>query len=419
MPRIVPRIGVQLDLRHGVRPTLGDVQRALVWRERQAIRIASLETARVQEYVLRRGYRKLRQQPIVLRIHDGHRVAVIAGHVKPRAAAIEDHLVGRPAHGDARGDMRCLVRRLPQRHDHDFSVANAGDVGFIVPFDRHPKRIFAARRALFGGIALPGSQIEFRNLRARSEIHHANRIVLVICRQQSRPCRIHGDSRHFRRNHQPQPRRMAQTHRRSHLVPDGALAAERMHHVLLAPGNVELVPVRIPRQAIERARHLHDLRLLGWLRRDVVNEDVLAGILRNQIAALLVTNVVPAGEDQQRAAVGAHGRGDGLARREGGRVGQVRIQRRKAGARRRGRSDAHARRKFGWLGGAGVVVIVVRQPARLDSWDNSGQSQKEKGRRKQGGQACSHRLFYSKCSVLHHRDLSIVSHENTGGMEVI
>jgi hypothetical protein len=211
---------------------------------------------------------------------------------------------------------------------------------------------------------------------------------------------------------------MAQAHRRSQFMPDGALPAERMHHVLLASGNVELVPIRIPCQAIERARHLHDLRLLGGLRGDVVNEDVLAGILGNQIAALVVTNVVPAGEDQQRAAVRADRRGDGMARCEAWCVGQVRIQRRKAGARRGRRSDAHARGQIGRLGGAGVrVVIVVRQRARLDSWENSSQSQQEKGRRKQCGQACSHMPFYSKCSVLHHGDLQAISHENKEGVE--
>ncbi len=95
-------------------------------------------------------------QPIALRIHNSHRVAVIAGHVQPRTAAVEDHLVRCPAHGDARDDVRCLVRRLPQRHYHDLSVANAGDIGLVIAFNRHPEWIFAARRALFAASLFPG-----------------------------------------------------------------------------------------------------------------------------------------------------------------------------------------------------------------------------------------------------------------------
>ena len=102
---------------------------------------------------------------------------------------------------------------------------------------------------------------------------------------------------------------MPQTHRRTGFVPHSALADKRVYRVLLAARNVKLVPIRIPRQPIERGRHLHNLRLPGRLSRDVVNKDVLIRILRKQISARVVANVVSARKNQQRVAVRADGRG--------------------------------------------------------------------------------------------------------------
>src|SRR4029077_7358360 len=96
-----------------------------------------------------------------------------------------------------------------------------------------------------------------------------------------------------------------------------------MYRVLLAARNIEFVPIRIPSQAIERGWHLQNLHLLGGLSRYVVNEDVLIRLLREQIPARVVANVVSACKNQKRASVGTHGRGDRLAGGELGRAGQV------------------------------------------------------------------------------------------------
>src|SRR5207253_1464071 len=114
----------------------------------------------------------------------------------------------------------------------------------------------------------------------------------------------------------------------------------------------------------ERRGHLQDLHLPGRLGRNVINEDVLIRFLRGQIAARVIANVVTARKNQQRVAVRTDSCTDGLASRELGRAGQVRVQDRKTRARGGRWSDAHARRQIGGSGGA--VVVIVKKAVCFD-----------------------------------------------------
>src|ERR1700739_71614 len=149
-----------------------------------------------------------------------------------------------------------------------------------------------------------------------------------------------------------------------------------MYRVLLAARNVKFLPIWIPGQAIERGWHLHDLHLLGRLGRNVKDEDVLIRLLRKQIPARVVANVVSACKNQQRASVWADGGGDRLACCEFRRSGQIRVQGGKMSAASCGRSNSHARRQIGWLGGDGIVV--VRQATCFNLKQRAASSQKHR-----------------------------------------
>src|SRR5579859_5118948 len=140
--------------------------------------------------------------------------------------------------------------------------------------------------------------------------------------------------------------------------------------------------MRIPGQPVESGRHLHNLYLLGSLSRDVVNKDVLIRILRKQISARVVPNVVSARENQQRISIWADGGGDRLTGREIGRAGQIWVEGGEMSPRSCGRSDTHARRQIGRLGGAHIVVVRqaacfnVKQRAASGNKDRASESKK-------------------------------------------
>src|SRR5207245_9381372 len=104
-----------------------------------------------------------------------------------------------------------------------------------------------------------------------------------------------------------------------------APARKSVYDILLAPRNVKFVPIGVPGQAIEGKRHPQDLHLPGWLGRNVINEHVLIRLLRSQISARVITNVVTAGENQKGLAIRAGGRAHSLTHGKLGRAGEVRV----------------------------------------------------------------------------------------------
>ena len=112
------------------------------------------------------------------------------------------------------------------------------------------------------------------------------------------------------------------------------------------------------------------------LSRYVVNEDVLIRLLRKQIPARVVANVVSACKNQQRVPVGTHGGGDRLAGGEVRRAGQIRVKGGKMSAASHSWSDTHARRQIGRLGGDRIVI--VRQAACFDLKQRAASGHKDR-----------------------------------------
>ena len=136
---------IQLDHRNGIGAALGDVQRCS---SRESARLLGLLPLNPRGFGIRPSARLLETAPSnrsLSGIHDGDRIAVVAGHVSRVPAPVEDHLLGEPRTGDARR-RRALA---------PFGAAPARPRRFPGParstrmlyrcLEPRPKRIFAAR----------------------------------------------------------------------------------------------------------------------------------------------------------------------------------------------------------------------------------------------------------------------------------
>src|ERR1700730_11166728 len=75
----------------------------------------------------------------------------------------------------------------------------------------------------------------------------------------------------------------------------GCATGENVHGVFFATRNVKFVPVGIPCEAVESARHLQNLHLAGRAAGDIENENVFGGRGGDGASLRVVNDVVAAG----------------------------------------------------------------------------------------------------------------------------
>ena len=167
---------VEVDHRHRVAAAVGDVERALVGRQRQAVRAAAGRQVAVRNQARgRRGLDRV-DDLVAARVDDVDQVGVVGGDQQARLRAVQDHLVGVALHLDARHH----ARRALDVDDHDLTVADARHVRGRLALDRDAERELAARHAGLRGIDLAGAQIQLGGLGVAGDVDDADRVVLEV-----------------------------------------------------------------------------------------------------------------------------------------------------------------------------------------------------------------------------------------------
>ena len=337
---------------HGdaIQIAIGDVELLLVRRERHAVGVRALVRCQPGRH-RRRGhdYRDGREYRVRPGVDYVHRIRLVRRDVQKRLGRVQRHLVGLALHWDPGRDGR----RRAQLHYHDLAVANAGYIrcrARSVTLHNHPERIFAARNARHGGVALAGAQVQFRQLRPVAEAsgEHRDRVVVVICHHQrlaiARDGHAGGARTHahlavyrdgaVRRQVKANAQAIvAQGQRRTLRLPPGSGGApgKNVDIVAGAAGHVERRAGWIEDNPVVAIGDLDYLRLDRRLLGNVVDEHILVRVrrvprVRRRRDAQRVDAVEPAGQNQHGLPIRTYHRGGRLTGQPVWPVGQIGVQ---------------------------------------------------------------------------------------------
>ncbi len=337
------------DDRDGVFAAVGDIKGFLIGRKGQRIGVGTLVGGLVRVDGGRRRDGNLVDDLLGVGIDHGNGVAVVLRDIEQGLGLVHDHFVGVAGQLDAGqhaigGDVV------------DLAVADAGDIGDVVALELDPERVFAARYA--GGNwtvhGFAGAQVEFAADRpvAVGVGEHADRVVFVVGDQQAAAVGGDGYAGRFGRGHEAKAAGVAgrcvclrQVTECDGLRerPGACLLREDLHVIRVAAGDEKGVSVGGKDNAAVAIGDRDGLLLERRRAGNIEHKDPLGrvgGVGFAGVGAVgVILEVVAAGQDQQRFAVGADGGGDRLADGVAGIVGKAGIQRFEAGTLRSQRRD--------------------------------------------------------------------------------